>query len=191
MEITYNAEPTPSEFHQSDEFYRGIKGPRGSGKSTGMCMEIMRRIQEQEPGPDGIRKSRWAIVRNTYRELEDTALKTWLYWFNEDYFGKFNYRSMTHVLKFNDVWADVIFRSLDRPIDVKKLLSLELTGAWVNEAREISKGLIDGLKDCVGRYPPMMEGGPTWCGIIMDTNPPDTDHWWYRLAEEEKPSKSA
>ncbi len=21
----------------------------------------------------------------------------------------------------------------------------------------------------------------------MDTNPPDTDHWWYRLFEEERP----
>jgi hypothetical protein len=32
-------------------------------------------------------------------------------------------------------------------------------------------------------------GGPSWFGIILDTNPPDTDHWIYRLFEEEKPAE--
>ena len=29
---------------------------------------------------------------------------------------------------------------------------------------------------------------PTWFGVIMDTNPPDDDHWWYKLAEEDCPA---
>ena len=37
----------------------------------------------------------------------------------------------------------------------------------------------------VGRYPQDIE--PTWYGIFGDTNAPDTDHWYYRLAEEDKP----
>jgi len=36
----------------------------------------------------------------------------------------------------------------------------------------------------VGRYPSMRDGGPTWYGVICDTNPPDTDHWWSILAGE-------
>ncbi len=64
---------------------------------------------------------------------------------------------------------------------------MELTGAWVNEAREIPKAVIDGLTGRVGRYPSMAMGGTEWSGIIADTNPPDTDHWWYKLAEEEHP----
>ena len=39
----------------------------------------------------------------------------------------------------------------------------------------------------VGRYPSKREGGPTWFGVIMDTNPPDNDHWWYTLFEEQMP----
>jgi hypothetical protein len=31
-------------------------------------------------------------------------------------------------------------------------------------------------------------GGCSWSGIIADTNPPDNDHWWYRLAEEDRPN---
>jgi hypothetical protein len=162
-------------------------GPRASGKSTGMSIELMRRICKQAAGKDGIRRSRWAVVRNTYPELRDTTVQTWLQWFPEDTFGKINWHDMVHKLRFNDVEADILFRALDRPGDVKKLLSLELTGAWVNEAREIPYGLIRGLMDAIGRFPPLVDGGPTWHGIVMDTNPPDTDHWWYRVAEEERP----
>ena len=185
--VVYNAHPTLQKFHASDAFYRGTRGPVGSGKSTAMCMEIMRRAKEQVAGPDSIRRTRFAVIRNTYRELKDTTLKTWLAWFPESYFGVFNNGDMIHNVKFDDVEMEVMFRALDRPQDVKKVLSLELTGAWINEAREVPKGIIDAIGDRVGRYPAVKDGGCTWRGVIMDTNPGDTDHWWYRLAEEDRP----
>jgi hypothetical protein len=184
----YRALPTLAAFHASPAFYRGVMGPVGSGKSTAMCMELMRRALAQRAGPDGVRRTRFAVVRNTYRELEDTTLKTWLDWFGEDLFGPFHRSSMTHRLRHADAEAEILFRSLDRPGDLKKLLSLELTGAWVNEAREIPKALVDALGDRVERYPAARDGGCTWAGVIMDTNPPDDDHWWYALAEVERPA---
>jgi hypothetical protein len=84
--------------------------------------------------------------------------------------------------------CEVIFLALDQPKDVRKLLSLELTGAWVNEARELPKAVIDGLTHRVGRYPTKRDGGASWHGIWMDTNPMDDDHWWHKLAEKEKMS---
>jgi len=80
-----------------------------------------------------------------------------------------------------------MFIALDTPEDVKKLLSMDLTGAWINEARETPKAILDGLTARVGRYPGKALGGPSWFGVLMDTNPPDTDHWWYKLAEESRP----
>ena len=41
----------------------------------------------------------------------------------------------------------------------------------------------------MGRYPSKLQGGPSWCGIILDTNPCDDDHWYYKLAEEERPDE--
>lgn len=184
-EIKYQASPALWAFHQCGAFVRGVMGPVGSGKSTACCWELFRRCQEQEPGPDGIRRTRWAVVRNTYRELTDTTVKTWLDWFDD--VGDFVQQDMTHRIKFQDVEAEIMFRALDRPQDVKKLLSLELTGAWVNEAREVPRAVIDMLQGRVGRYPSKRDGGPTWLGVIMDTNPPDNDHWWYRLFEEVAP----
>ena len=176
-----------SESENGKAFYRGVMGPVGSGKSTAMCMEIMRRARQQRRSPDGTRRTRLAVIRNTYRELKDTTLNTWLDWFPQEHFGEFNESNMRHLVEIEDMEMDVLFRALDRPRDVAKVLSLELTGAWVNEARELPKGIVDALGDRVGRYPAVRDGGCTWRGVIMDTNPPDEDHWWYRLAEEERP----
>lgn len=178
--LDYKAPPTVRDFQRSKAFVRGLRGPFGSGKSTGCCHEIFRRLNQQAPWEsDGIRRSRWAVIRNTYPELETTTIKTWLYWFPETIFGKF-YRKIPyrHEIAFNDVEAEIYFMSADSDDDMKKLASLELTGLWVNEARFIPKAIIDAGIDRVGRYPPMREGGPTWHGVIMDTNSPPAGHWW-------------
>ena len=130
----------------------------------------MRRAVQQKPAKDGKRHSRWAVIRNTYRELKDTTLNTWLFCFPEDDYGVFAQGDMAHRIIRADLDMEVLFRALDRPQDISKLLSLELTGAWVNEARELPKGVIDTLGDRVGRFPAVVEGGCTWSGVFMDTN---------------------
>ena len=74
--------------------------------------------------------------------------------------------------------------ALDKQEDVKKLLSLELTGVWLNEARELPKSIVDACTMRVGRFPSMRDGGPSWFGVIMDTNAPDETHWWGIMAGE-------
>jgi hypothetical protein len=163
-------------------------GPVGSGKSSGCVIEILRKAQGQRKSPDGIRRSRWAIIRNSYPELKTTTIKTWGQWAPLAY-GKLTQDSpIIHHIKTQELDMEVLFMALDREDDVKKLLSLELTGAWVNEAREVPKAIIDALTGRVGRYPAVNEGGCTWSGIIMDTNPPDDQSWWYALSEDEVPN---
>lgn len=188
--LDYVASATLGRFHESGAFVRGVRGPVGSGKSTAMCQEILRRAREQVPSRDGIRRTRFAIIRNTYGELKDTTLKSWLDWTPESVFGKFNRAQgeMRHHIQLSDIDCEVLFRALDKPDDVRKVLSLELTGVWVNEAREVPKQIIDALGDRVGRFPPMREGGATWSGVILDTNSPTKNHWWYKVAEELNPS---
>ena len=172
-------------FMKDDSFFRGIRGPVGSGKSVGCCVEVFRRALEQKPNEDGIRKSRWAIIRNTNPQLRTTTIKTWLDWFPESDWGNFKWSvPYTHHITVNDLDLEVIFLALDRPEDVKKLLSLELTGIWVNEAREIPKSIIDACTMRVGRYPSMREGGASWSGVICDTNAPEEDHWWAIMSGE-------
>ncbi len=190
--IRYCPPHTVALFMESRALYRGLMGPVGSGKSSACSVELMAKALAQAPDAGGLRRSRFAIVRNTYRELKDTTLKTWLSWFPEEEAGPFAHSEMAHRLNLGledgtRLVCEVLFRALDRPQDVKKLLSLELTGAWVNEARELPLALVEALGDRVERFPAAREGGCSWAGVILDTNPPDTDHWWHRLAEEERP----
>ena len=181
------AGPVVKSFHKSNAFVRGLMGPIGSGKSTACTIELLRRAQLQEPAPDGIRYSRWAIIRNSFPELRSTTLKTWEAWAPIT-MGKFVSDSpIVHHFKTGEIDAEFLFMAMDKPEDARKLLGIELTGAWVNEAREIQKGVIDMLSGRIGRYPSGPKGGCTWSGIIMDTNPPDTESWWYRYAEIDTP----
>lgn len=171
---------TLSDFMKDDSFVRGIRGPVGSGKSAGCCVEMFRRSSMQEPDDDGIKRTKWAVIRNTNPELRTTTIATWLQWFPENEWGRFRWSPpFTHHIKRGDMDMEVLFLPLDTPEDVKKLLSLELTGVWVNEAREVPKAIIDAATSRVGRYP-SRKGGPgaTWSGVIMDTNAPSEDHWW-------------
>jgi hypothetical protein len=56
---------------------------------------------------------------------------------------------------------------------------MQLTGAWVNEVREVPIEIISALIGRVGRYPGKLQGGTTWHGIICDSNPWDTDSLYH------------
>lgn len=183
VEVNYTAAPTLSRFHRDDSFVRALMGPFGSGKSVACVMDILMRANAQVPGKDGIRRSRWAAVRNSYRELKDTTLVTFNQWVPHQ-LREWRASDMAVTVRWPGVECEVLFRALDSIEDVGKLLSLELTGAWLNEAREIPKAIFDAIQGRVGRYP---AGGAGWSGIILDTNPPDTDHWLYRVFEEQRP----
>jgi hypothetical protein len=176
----------------SEARVRAIRGPFGSGKSVTCAMEVMRCATLQVANGNGVRKSRWAVVRNTNPELRTTTIKTWQDWFG-DGFGKFRWQPpYTHYVYFQlpdgtIVDAEVIFLALDRPQDVKKLLSIELSGVWVNEAREVSKTIIDYLDGRLGRYPGVKDGGCTRKVLLMDSNAPPEDHWWPIMAGDIPP----
>ena len=188
MSINFKYKPegdTLKKFMKSDDFFRGLRGPVGSGKSVACCIEIFRRCLLQQKNAEGKRKSRWAVIRNTNPQLRTTTIKTWLDWFPEDTWGNFAWSvPYTHRILVGELDVEVIFLALDRPEDVKKLLSLELTGVWVNEAREIPKSIIDACTMRVGRFPSMRDGGASWYGVIADTNAPEEDHWWPIMAAD-------
>jgi hypothetical protein len=221
--VTYSYEdvPTVLRFAQSEKRFRAIVGPFGSGKSSGCLWELIRRGQEQHPHKDGIRRSKWAIIRNTYPQLKDTTMETVFDWFPPRYFGQYKVADHNYYINhFDRCEILFMFRALDKPEHVSNLLSMELTGAWINEAREVPWAIIEALDGRIGRYPATKdvglwrckacgsiqetEGiclactsvlldrtGCTYRGMIMDTNPPDEDTDFYRFFELEKPDNAA
>lgn len=156
-----------------------IEGPVGSAKSTASCLRLQRHAYEQVPSPDGVARTRFAIVRNTKKQLQDTTLKTWLQVFPQAQYG--DMVAMNHVWRFkprgftHSIEAEFIFRALDDEKDVADLLSLEVTGFWFNELREIVRDILAHA----GRRTRYLnsERPSTWSGWIGDTNPWDVNHY--------------
>lgn len=184
----YDDVPTLRRFAQCNERVRFAMGPFGSGKSSAMVFEIIRKAHEQTPSSDGIRRSRWVVVRSTYGMLKDTTIKTFHDWFPPKIFGEWRVTDHTYIFhRFPGVHLEVIFRALDRPDQVSNLLSLEVTGAWFNEVRDIPWSIIDAMDSRIGRYPSKRDGGASWYGMIFDSNPPDTDSRLYKQFEVVRP----
>lgn len=190
INYTTDAAPTLVDFHNSNAFLRGLMGPYGSGKTSACVWEILLKSMGQAPGRDGVRRTRWAITRETYPQLQDTTQKTFFDWLPHEQFGKFNDSKHNYTItRFphpdgKPMEIEIMFRALEYPKHVKNLLSLELTGAMINEARNTPMSIVNALMGRVGRFPAMKDGGPTWWGVIADTNPPDDESWWYQIFEE-------
>ena len=202
-----SAYPVLSTFIQDPSPVVGIRGPFGSGKSVACCMKIFKSAMEMPKDKDGKRRSKWVVVRNTAPQLRDTTIQTWLQWFPESKFGPFLRHAKEHNIKFDDVELTVLFRALDDDNDVRNILSMEVTGAWLNEAREIPHVILKNLRGRLKRFPvrhsiPISawlqkpnkndpegkeSGEPYLSQVIMDTNSPDSEHWWYKFAEVDTP----
>lgn len=164
-----------------------VQGPIGSGTSSASCMKIWAIACEQEPDYDGVRRTRFLIVRGSYRDLEETTLKTWLDWFPESVWGPMvRSQPMEHNLRKahpsgdgTQVDCQVLFIGIDGPDTAEKVLaSFEITGFFANEVQFMDRRVITELRSRCSRYPPKANGpGPTWFGGFCDLNAPNEGHW--------------
>ncbi len=186
----YKAEKTVSKFIKSDDFVSLIVGPIGSGKSLGSVVRWLKLMYDQEPSADGIRYTRLLVVRNTYAELKDTTVKTFVGWFGDAL--KMSWGNMSALYQHDNVHAEVLFRSLDKPDDIKKLLSLEITYAYLNELRELPREALENVTSRLGRYPAVSSGtGATKPCAWADSNACDNEHWMYKKFLENRPDNHA
>lgn len=192
--FNYVSTPTGTEFHLSTEKVRVLAGPIGGGKSVTCVMDILKWAIEQQADEQGVRRTRFAIIRNTVDQLKTTTMKTLMDWLPPGIFGEHRIVDKTYILKLKlgdktRVESELLFLSLDNPADTRKALSLELTGVWLNEAREIHPDVIEVMVTRTGRYPKEKRDlgyGCTRSGMIMDTNMPSAESWFGKRMEDEK-----
>jgi hypothetical protein len=179
MSLEYTAPPTISRFMNSSAFGRVIAGPVGSGKTTGCMIELLRRSMTQTKAPDGFRYTRYAIVRQTLKQLKDTVLKDCQSWLAG--LGEWRVSENTFHLDFSDVRSEWVFIPLENAEDQARLLSMQLTGAWLSEMIEMNYDVIPPISGRIGRYPSANRGAPSWLGIIADTNMPVELSDWFNF----------
>lgn len=177
--MDYEPPPTIQLFMFDGEHrIRVLVGPLGSGKTMGCIMELLKRACCQMPDSRGVRYTRFALIRNTLQQLRQTVLADTLQYLGpcaHYYVTDSTLQIRLHLPDKTSVHSDWMLLPLDSKEDVRRLLSLQLTGAWINEIREVPIDIIRPLLGRCGRYPSKALGGATWRGIIADTNPWDTD----------------
>lgn len=156
-----------------------------SGKTTGIFFKLAYMATLQAPSPvDGIRRSRAVVVRNTMPQLKDTTLTSWNYWFKDGQAGSWKATDKNFILRFDDVECEVLFRALDTPDDVARVLSLEVTFAIIDEFVQIDKTIVEHLSARCGRFPAPLDGGATNWGMWGSSNPGNEDSWWHDMLED-------
>ena len=188
--LNYTPGPTGGEFLSSRAFLKLAMGPVGGGKSTVALFDLYQRALNQvEFG--GVRRTKFGILRNTMQQLKATVKPLLDTWFVEmptrlgGYpMGEWKLTDNTFVMKFKlpdgtIVHSDFLLLPADTPDDVRRLLSLELSAAWVEECREVVEEVFDGLQGRVARFPSRAAGGVTYPGVICSTNPPPLGTFWH------------
>jgi len=164
---------------RSNAFGRLIAGPIGSGKTTACIMELLRRAIGQAPAPDGYRYTRFAVVRQTLKQLKDTVLKDCDTWIGANGMGAWKISEGVYHVNFDDVRSEWVFIPLEDSTDQARLLSMQLTSAWLSECVEMNINILGPVSGRLGRYPSGNRGNPSWSGIIADTNmPTEMTEWW-------------
>ena len=186
-ELIYVAPPTGARFAKSEAFGRVITGPVGSGKTTVCIMELVRRALEQPKAADGYRYTRFAVVRQTLKQLKDTVLKDCQQWL-DPVGGQWRVSEGVFHLNFRDVRSEWPFIPLENAEDQARLLSMQLTGAWLSEAIEMDLNVIGPISGRLGRYPSASRGVPKWFGIIADSNMPTEMTPWHQFLENLPPN---
>ena len=186
--LGYKPSPTGQRFLDSRRFRKLICGPVGGGKSTVALFDLLERAVLQEPF-DGVRRTKFILMRNTVQQLKSTVkplIDQWLVTLTGGRMGQWRLTDNTFDMRFKltdgtIVHSELCLMAADTPDDVRRLLSLEASAAWVEEAREIDPEVFDGLQGRVNRFPNKAAGGVTYPGVICSTNPPPTGGFWHKM----------
>lgn len=193
MTKNYVPSQTIVDFMYDENLVQLLLGPIGGGKTIGVLMKLLMLAHQQAPNEEGWRRTRWACVRNTRPQLRDSVLKSVFDWFPPDN-RRIIWRETDMSLVFDLPQADhtrvhceILFRALDDERDARRLLSVEYTGVWFSEFREIPLQLMTDALSRTGRFPKKEDGGCTWRGLLGESNFPVRGSDWHRVMEINRP----
>lgn len=191
MPIKYKPTPTGRDFIRSKKFVKVIMGPVGGGKSTVAFFDLIARALSQEPY-NGVRRTKFILLRNTMQQLKTTVkplIDQWCITMTDNTFGQWRLTDNTYEIHMRlpdgtVLHTEFIMMAADTPDDVRRLLSVECSAAWVEEAREVDPEVFSGLQGRVARFPSRAAGGVTYPGVICSTNPPPVGGFWHKMISD-------
>lgn len=187
--------PVAEAFYYDRSFCSAIMGPLGSAKTSTSLLKAIPIARAQHKSPiDGIRRFRFVVIRDTYRNLANTTIPSWQTWFPPtmgEWRGGGTGDPAQHKLMLDDgdglIDMHVVFIGLGSNRVETVMKGFEPTCGFINEGDMLPASVRTYLKGRVGRYPSKIHGGAAWYGLWEDFNAPDDDNHCYDLFVEDLP----
>ncbi len=145
----------------------------GEGKSTALTWAAFYHTRHN-PG------ARWALIRDTFENMQATTMKTFFEWFPPGIYGTYNGSRKTFTWAEGVAKGEVEFLGMDDPSDATKLMSRELGGFGIDEpAPAIGNSGVDELVFDLAMSR-LRQRGMSYYGAKLAENNPDEAHWTYR-----------
>lgn len=198
--------PVSAAFMASMARIQIICGPLGSGKTSTALLKGVRLAAAQAPSTRDrlrnskgelmpVRKFKFCVVRDTYGRLWENTLPSWFKRIPQTV-GNFvgaKGGPATHRVVFAlqdgtmvDLHVDFIAMGDNAAESV--LDGYEPTCFYLDAANLLAEDVFNFANTRVGRYPDMVEGGPSWCGVLMGCNAPQFSSWLFQGYLKHPPS---
>lgn len=180
----YTFGPIAVKAHESHSRLRYVWGPIGTAKSSWLCWRVF--FKAVQASKQGI-SLRAVIVRDTYRNLADSTLKTWLRWFPDgSMMGRISRSNPAdYQLRTPDGrMHEVLFRHGQTAQDASLFLSTEYGFIGLEEVapaylpgkeQKVSPGISEELFDTA--YSRLRQEGLAEPEMAITSNPPSRSHW--------------
>lgn len=145
----------------------------GEGKSTALAWSALYHTRHN---PGAI----WAIIRDTFENIQATTQKTFFQWFPPGVYGEYNASKKCFTWASGIAQGEVYFLGLDDQHDATKLMSRELAGFGIDEPAPAvgSAGVDEMIFDLAMSR--LRQQGMKWYAAKLAENNPDEVHWTYR-----------
>lgn len=173
LKVHFDPNPMQRGFIESRAKADLFSSRMGEGKTAALAWACFAHTRHNPGAP-------WALIRDTWENMQATTMKEFFKWFPPGVFGTF------HQTKREFTWADgvakgsVVFLGMDDPADASKLMSRSLAGFGIDEpAPAVTSGGVDELIFDIA-LSRLREPGMQYYAAKLAENNPDESHWTYR-----------
>jgi hypothetical protein len=188
--------PTLKDAWFDPKYVIAVEGPVGSGKTSWAIQLAHKWSRMQKPDATCVRRTAGLVVRREWDKLEKTTLPSIFHWLPPEIYGSYNQNKKLYKMRWIDgqlgrCECDIYMMGLDNVQQaLDDLGSLQVTWAYIAEARELDFKLVKKVIERTERYPQLDKHnlkdfpGPTRPGVILETNPPPARHWWVDMEKK-------
>lgn len=171
------ASPEQERFVKAGPHPTLMVGGYGSAKTYGASLKLHRLIEKYP-------ESRWAIIRRCQKQLRATTMITF-----DNMTPSWALRARNDIEGTREFLngSSVRYLGLDTPDSMGVLQGLEINGAFVDQAEELSQKTWDLIDARVGRWTKLPKMPPRY--LFATANPTDELHWLYERFAEESPDR--